>query len=149
MVVQPVIFHRYLFLCLTAWHFGNKHLLLLLFLFSYKLVFFSCSRLTSLCSACYGGCKRDIASICCCGAVAAGRPPLSNLDRYLLLAGRPVLLLSIDGTDRRTRTLDRYIDPRAAYHAGEINTRNMRRRRREGHFAEGGISESRFQKFTS
>ena len=33
---------------------------------------------TSLCSAFYGGHKRDTARLSCCGAVAAGRRPCSN-----------------------------------------------------------------------
>jgi len=65
---------------------------------------------TSLCSASSLGCQRDTAHICCrtqcCGAVAAGRPPLS-IDipcphGAQQQTRRTPLLLSIDGTDRRT-----------------------------------------------
>jgi len=49
----------------------------------------------------------------CCGTITAGRPPLS-IDISCPQSAqqqtrRPPLLLSIDGTDRRTP--DRYLDP--------------------------------------
>jgi len=65
---------------------------------------------TCLCSACYGGCKRDTARICCCGAVAAGRPAPAAVDHRPVscqLAAqqqtrRTPLLRSINGTDGQT-----------------------------------------------
>jgi len=85
---------------------------------------------TSLYSASYLGRQHDTARICCwapcCGAVAAEcRCPLLSIvscpHGAKQQTHRTPLLLSIDGTDRRTdgRTIDRFID--SAYYAGSVS----------------------------